>query len=92
MRETDLVSPYHAVLVRYCNRYKQAILPIAMELNDKGSANLNEHFSIVTELIKVAIHPSTCQSLYGLTRLLERGVLSSSPVIPGLRRLIELDL
>ncbi|MFP3441178.1 hypothetical protein R0K18_25945, partial [Pantoea sp. SIMBA_133] len=55
-------------------------------------ANLEEHAELVHQLIKVSLFPSTCQSVYGLALLLERGVLSASPVIPGLRRMIELDI
>ncbi|SMO76197.1 hypothetical protein [Melghirimyces algeriensis] len=92
MRETGLVSPYHAILVRYLNRFKPEMLPEALKLNNKGTANFEEHRPLIQELIKVAIHPPTSQSLYGLARMLERGVLSHFPVIPSLRRLIELDL
>ncbi|WP_280771155.1 hypothetical protein [Salipaludibacillus daqingensis] len=92
MHETGLVSDHHVVLVRYFNREKKDLLPIALGLSKKGIAHLDEHFDTVSGLIKVAIHPPMRQSLYGLALLLERGVLSSNPVIPGLRRLIELDL
>lgn len=92
MRKTGLVSPYHVVLVRHLNRSKSEFLSTALGLNAKGKASLEEHESLISELIKVAIHPPTRQSLYGLARMLERSVLSHHPVIPGLRRLIELDL
>lgn len=92
MRETGLVSPHHAVLMRYLNHDKTDILPLALGLNDEGKAQIKEHDSIVGELIKVAIHPPMCQSVYGLALMLERGILSSNPVVPSLRRLIELDL
>ncbi|QGH32622.1 hypothetical protein GI584_00335 [Gracilibacillus salitolerans] len=92
MREKGLVSKHHVVLVRYLNRHNQKLLPTAMQLNKKGKANLEEHYDIVSDLITVAIHLPMRQSLYGLACMLERGVLSSTPVIPGLKRLIELDL
>ncbi|WLR51173.1 hypothetical protein LC040_18735 [Bacillus tianshenii] len=92
MRETGLVSSHHVVLVRYLNRNAKELLSCALGLDNKGKANLESHFPIVSDLIKVAIHPPMRQSLYGLSRLLERGVLSATPVIPGLKRLIELDL
>ncbi len=92
MRETGLVSPYHVILIRYLNRSKTDLLPTALSLNAKGKANLEENLSLVRELIKVAIHLPTRQSLYGFARMLERGVLSYHPVVPGLRRLVELDI
>ncbi|WP_396654002.1 hypothetical protein [Mechercharimyces sp. CAU 1602] len=92
MRATGLVSRHHALFVRHCNRYEWDLLPLALQLSDKGRANLDEHFDLIHRLIKVAIHPSTHQAVYGLACLLDRGVLSSAPVIPGLNRLIELDI
>lgn len=92
MRDTGLISPYHVILVRYLNREQPDTLGEALGLNEKGKANIKEQREIVHQLIKVAIHIPTAQSLYGLARLLERGVLTHHPVIPGLRRLIELDI
>ncbi|SFL55846.1 hypothetical protein [Salibacterium qingdaonense] len=93
MRETGLVSGYHVALIRHLNRNGDIkILQEAMGLSSKGSSNLKEHYETVQELIKVSIHLPTRQSLYGLARMLERGVLSQPPVLPGLRRLIELDI
>ncbi|GGF27792.1 hypothetical protein GCM10010954_28640 [Halobacillus andaensis] len=92
MRETGLVSPYHVVLVRFLNCSKAELVPAALFLNEKGAASLSENAVLVNELIKVAIHLPTRQSLYGLARMLERGVLSHHPVAPGLRRLVELDI
>ncbi|PYZ91814.1 hypothetical protein CR194_18845 [Salipaludibacillus keqinensis] len=92
MHATGLVCDHHAILVRYLNREKSELLAMALGLSKKGVANLEEHISTVSDLIKVAIHPPMRQSVYGLALLLERGILSTNPVIPGLRRLIELDL
>ncbi|GGD26018.1 hypothetical protein [Pontibacillus salipaludis] len=92
MRKTGLTCPHHATLLRVLSKKVPTLIPYALQLNGKGKANLEEHQDMVTQLIKVAIFPATCQSIYGLALMLERGVLSSSPVMPGLRRLIELDI
>ncbi|TLS38480.1 hypothetical protein [Pseudalkalibacillus caeni] len=92
MQDTGLVAPQHAVLVRFLSRNKPEMLSDALSLSDKGKANLEEHFDLVKQLIKVGIYPATGQAVYGLARMLDRGVFSYSPVIPGLRRLIELDI
>ncbi|WP_377891306.1 hypothetical protein [Alkalihalobacillus sp. R86527] len=92
MRKTGLCSPHHSVLARVLSRKSPEFLPALLQLSGKGKANFEEHAELVHQLIKVALFPSTCQSVYGLALLLERGVLSASPVIPGLRRLIELDI
>ncbi|MDO6654819.1 hypothetical protein [Anaerobacillus sp. 1_MG-2023] len=93
MRDTGLVSPIHAQLARtLAEEDASHLLVLTLGLTEKGEANLNEHFSLVKELILLAIYPVTAQSLYGLARMLERGVLSSPPVIPGLERIIEIDM
>ena len=93
MRETGLVAPIHANLARYlAEEDATQLLVLTLGLTEKGEANLNEHFPLVKELISLAIYPATAQSLYGLARMLERGVLSSPPVIPGLERIIEIDM
>ncbi|MGP4070532.1 hypothetical protein [Halobacillus sp. B29] len=92
MRETGLVASNHVVLVRYINKQHPQLLAEALDLTNKGKANLEEHMSFVQQLIKAGIHIPLKQSLYGLAKILDRGVLSSSPVIPGMRRIFELDL
>ncbi|BCB02366.1 hypothetical protein [Bacillus sp. KH172YL63] len=92
MRGTGLVAPQHAILLRFLARKVHKLVPAALQLNDKGKANLDEHQELVFQLIKVSIFPATKQSVYGLSLMLERGVLSYSPVSPGLKRLIELDI
>jgi len=93
MRDTGLVSPVHANLARtLAEEDASHLLVLTLGLTEKGEANLNEHFSLVKELVSLAIYPVTAQSLYGLARMLERGVLSSPPVIPGLERMVEIEM
>ncbi|SFJ75764.1 hypothetical protein SAMN04487936_10464 [Halobacillus dabanensis] len=92
MRDTGLVSPHHATLIRFLSKRNPGLLAYALNLNSKGSANLEEHRELVIQLIRASIFPGTRQAIYGLSMLLERGVLSHSPVAPGLRRLVELDI
>jgi hypothetical protein len=92
MLETGLVSSQHAILVRFLSRTKPELLTIALNLTDRGKANLVERLDLVKQLIKVGIYPATRQAVYGLGKILCNGILSQPPVIPGLRRLIELDI
>ncbi|ASN05005.1 hypothetical protein [Virgibacillus necropolis] len=92
MRATGLVAPHHAVFIRFLNDTEPEKISKALALSEKGQANLNEHLSLINKLIDVAVHPATCQTLYGLALMLERGVLSSAPVIPGFERMLELEL
>lgn len=92
MLSTGLVCENHAILLRYLNQQYVDLISVALELNEKGIANLEENLDLVHQLIDQAIYPETCQSIFGLARLLDRGVLSFPPVVPGLRRLIDLEL
>ncbi|MGM7703448.1 hypothetical protein ACSVDE_17080 [Pseudalkalibacillus sp. Hm43] len=92
MQNTGIVAPQHAILLRRLNKNKPELLSEALMLTDKGKANLEEHIELVSQLIKVAIYPATAQTIYGLSKMLDRGVLSSTPVAPGLRRLVEIDI
>ncbi|HZG73157.1 MAG TPA: hypothetical protein VEY51_16600 [Chondromyces sp.] len=92
MKTTGLVSLYHALFIRYANRYSPEMIPVMLDLTEKGEANFNEHRELVYKLIQIAIHPGTRQAIYGLAALLNKGVLSNPPVIPGLSRLLDLDI
>ncbi|WP_226584666.1 hypothetical protein [Halobacillus litoralis] len=92
MRDTGLVAPHHATLIRFLSKQNPGLLVYALSLNSKGSANLEENRELVIQLIRASIFPGTRQAIYGLAMMLERGILSHSPVAPGLRRLVELDI
>ncbi|WP_281974970.1 hypothetical protein [Halobacillus litoralis] len=92
MRETGLVAPHHATLIRFLSKKNPGLLAYTLNLNSKGSANLEENRELVIQLIRASIFPATRQAIYGLAIMLERGILSHSPVAPGLRRLVELDI
>ncbi|KKB44040.1 hypothetical protein [Bacillus thermotolerans] len=92
MEETGLVSPFHAVFIRHVNRQQPELLPATLRLSETGQAMLNEQSELVHDLIQIAVHPYTAQSIYGLSKTLDRGLLSREPVIPSLRRLLELDI
>ncbi|MCA0972132.1 hypothetical protein LCM20_16110 [Halobacillus litoralis] len=92
MRTTGLVAPHHATLIRFLSKRMPGLLTYALALNSKGLANLEENEELVQQMIKASIFPATRQAIYGLALMLERGVLSHSPVPPGLRRLVELDI
>jgi hypothetical protein len=92
MKSTGLTSPHHAVLLRHARKECPELLPIALGLNDMGAAALAQDEALAHRLIKVAIQPSTAQAIYGLGRMLERGLLARGEVASGLERAIEIDL
>jgi hypothetical protein len=91
LRDTGLAVPHHAVLARRLAR-RPSLLAELLSLDRTGRAELEKHRGFVDELIDDAIHPATARSVYGLGRLLDRGLLSHQPVINGLRRLRSLEL
>lgn len=91
LRDTGLAVPHHAVLARRLTSHP-SLLAELLGLDRTGRAELEKHRGFVRELIDDAIHPSTARSVYGLGRLLDRGLLSHQPVINGLRRLRPMEL
>lgn len=92
MNETGLVSPYHAVLLRRLLNAEIELLIQASGLNGTGAAEVKSNAELFSHLVRVGILPDTAQSIYGLARTAERGLLSRSEVAGGLRRLIDLDI
>ncbi|PLR96842.1 hypothetical protein [Bacillus sp. T33-2] len=92
MKQTGLVSPAHAVFIRYLNRFNPDLIPVALDLSETGTASFNANKQLLHDLIQLAIFPQTCQSIYGLARMLDRGVLTQEPLIPALRRLFDLAI
>ncbi|MGX9136531.1 hypothetical protein ACWV26_19700 [Rummeliibacillus sp. JY-2-4R] len=92
MNGTGLVSPFHAVLLRFLNRKHQDIIQAALDLSEIGIASFNANKELIHDIIQISIYPETRQAIYGLAKLLDRGVLSVEPLIPAIRRLFELPI
>ncbi|ASN05004.1 hypothetical protein [Virgibacillus necropolis] len=92
MKQTGLVCPIHAELLRHLSQSHPELIATALALNSEGKANLNVNMTLVQKIIEIAIYPATSQSIYGLARFLERGVLSVPSVAPVLRRLMVLPI
>lgn len=92
MKDTGLVSPYHAVLLRFLNRKHPELIPGALDLSETGSASFNSNRTLIYDIIQLSIFPETRQAIYGLAKMLDRGVLSQDHVPPAIRRLFELPI
>ncbi len=93
MHETGLASPYHATLIRYLRQHqKNELIPDALGLSMTGRDDLLCYTELVHALIDEALFPETCQAVYGLTMMLERGSLFTPPVAQALWRQIKLPL
>ncbi|MFC4260581.1 hypothetical protein ACFOZ5_16300 [Marinobacter lacisalsi] len=92
MHDTGLVSPYHGELVRYLLEHASTLLSEALGLSSTGRDCLLCYQDLVHALIQQGIYPQTCQGLYGLALMLERGILYQPPVAPALWRQVQLPL
>lgn len=93
MHDVGLVSDYHASYLRWLLQHDQSqLIPDALGLSSTGLDALRTYQSLIYHLIEEAIYPQTAQTVYGLTMLLERGILYSPPIAPGLWRQLNLPL
>ncbi|NMT63103.1 hypothetical protein [Marinobacter orientalis] len=93
MHDTGLASPYHAVFLRFLRTSNEdELIPKALGLSMTGLDDLYCYHQLVHSLIDEAIYPETCQAVYGLTMMLERGSLFTPAVAQALWRQIKLKL
>lgn len=92
MHDTGLVSPYHAVLLRYLVENSDHLLSEALGLSSTGRDCLLSFQELVHALIDKAVHPSSVQAIYGLAMMLERSILYQPPLAPALWRQLSLPL
>lgn len=92
LRATGLGSRHHAVLLRRLRAQAPDLLPLALQLNNVGEAELTQNQQLAHQLLKVSILPACATAIYGFARMLERSLLSRNEVAAGLRRLVDLDL
>lgn len=85
MKCTGLVSNYHAALLNFLSdRNHDSIIPLALGLNDTGKAECTKHIKEIKKLINYIVHPDNAQCVYGLSRMLEKGLFSRQAVRAGL--------
>ncbi len=92
MHDTGLVSSYHAVLLRFQLERGADAVAQTLGLSSTGRDVLLTYQELVHALIGRAVFPETCQAIYGLACLLERGTLYSPAVGPSLWRQLGLQL
>lgn len=92
MKEIGLVSSYHAVLLRFLNRKSPDKIQAALDLSETGMSCFQTHQQLIQDMIQISIYPETSQAIYGLARMLDRGVLTQEHVLPAIRRLFDLPI
>ena len=93
MHDTGLVSDYHVAFFLWALDYAERPLALeAMGLGRTGHDCWRAFRGLVEDLARAAITPTTPQALYGLSELLERGILHQPAAAPALKRLLHLKL
>ncbi len=93
MLEFGLVSQYQAVLLTFLIKENHLkTVPACLGLNPTGEARWNELTDYVSELILETIHPYNAQCIYGLSKMMENGVLSREAVRSGLSNLMNIEI
>lgn len=92
MHDTGLVSPYHATFVRHILEKQDALLAEALGLSSTGRDCLLCYKDLVHELVHEGVFPETAQGLYGMSLMLERGILYQPPLAPALWRQARLSI
>ncbi|MCZ0812144.1 MAG: hypothetical protein ACQEVT_12760 [Pseudomonadota bacterium] len=91
MHDTGLVSDYHAAFLLWVlDTEHDGMIADTLGLGSTGRDCLQQHRGLVIELIQRAVRPETAQALYGLSLLLDRGILHHGPIAPAFRRQLEL--
>lgn len=85
MRATGLVSGYHTVLlINLIQRGLDDLVPATMQLSATGEAEWHEHMKFLKKLILEVCHPYNNQPIYGMAKMLEKGMFSRQAIRAGL--------
>lgn len=87
MHDSGLVSPYHAAFIRHILPFNDRdLFSRALGLSSTGRDCYLCYQDLVQTLTEYCIHLPTAQTLYGLSCLLERGLLYRSSIAAALWR------
>ncbi|MDQ0219597.1 hypothetical protein ELQ35_18875 [Peribacillus cavernae] len=77
MHDTGLVSKVHVHFITFAVKHHFHLVGKMLGLSSDGFRRLNANADLVKKLIEIAIKPHTKQSVYGLSRLLERDIFTA---------------
>jgi hypothetical protein len=92
MAQTGLVSEYQVELLQYVTEHEPDLVSVLLHLNAHGEAEYERHQSFVHILIRDFITPANKESVYGLSRVLRRNMLSAKHTWNALNRLVRAKL
>ncbi len=88
MLKFGLVSQYHAVLLLYLvNNKHYECVPEVLGLHQTWTARMEVHRDFIFDLITQTIHSCNAQCIFGLAKMLEKGIFSRDAVCSGLYNL-----
>ena len=87
MNATGLVSGYQAVFLKHIVKEHADLVPICLNLNDRGIAEWEKYHELVSSLILETVSWDNCQCIYGLARMLRKNLFSRRAVRVGLENL-----
>lgn len=92
MDKTGLVSENHVALVLSLTQTAPELLGYALELSSHGRAELERHQQFVQKLIQNYVRYDHKQVVYGLSKLLNRNLLSRKAVFNAINKLLTIRL
>ncbi|MDX1683987.1 MAG: hypothetical protein R3275_02060 [Saprospiraceae bacterium] len=92
MNETGLVSKFHVALVRTLAKRAPDFLSDALFLDSHGKADLERHQKFIVDTILNFILEDNRQAVYGLSKLINRNLLSRKAVFNALNKLFSIRL
>ncbi len=93
MRNTGLVSHYHLAMFKFAiEKDKDDLVHALLGLNPTGVAEWNAHRDFIVRLVEPLLEIEKVQFLYGLSRMLERGLFSRRVVRSSLDNFSRIEL
>ena len=88
MSSTGLVSEHHLALISFLAGQHTQLLPQALGLNEHGHADYKRHEEFVLQLIRDYLVPGNKSVIYGLSKFLNRTLLSRKAVLNSIKVLM----
>ena len=92
MNKTGLVSKYQVILLKWLSQHYPEAIAEALALNTHGLAELERHQAFVGEIIDQFVMLENKQVAYGLSKMLNRNLLSRKAVWNALNKLFRIKL
>ncbi len=80
MEMTGLVSQHHALLLLHLTKKSKSLVPSCLALTESGIAEWEKHKKLYITLIQENISEYNCQSIYGLSSMINRTLFSDNTV------------